>query len=81
MSVMKKVVGGAHNLIIFLCLVAALLVALAAPGTVLVLKLLVPEWFSVAVVVIAVVPTHKDTWIPQFAPSLSVFSPRPPPIQ
>jgi hypothetical protein len=76
-----KAAGSAHNLIIFLSVAAALLVALAAPGAVLVLKLLVPEWFFVALVVIAVVPTRKDTWIPQVAPSLSVFSPRPPPIQ
>ena len=76
-----KAGGCAHNLIIFLSVGAALLVAVAAPGAVLVLKLLVPEWFFVALVVIAVVPTRKDTWIPQVAPSLSVFSPRPPPIQ
>jgi hypothetical protein len=76
-----KAAGSAHNLIIFLSVAATLLVALAAPGAVLVLKLLVPEWFFVALVVIAVVPTRKDTWIPQVAPSLSVFSPRPPPIQ
>jgi len=43
-----KAGGSAHNLIIFLSLAAALLVALAAPGAVLVLKLLVPEWFFVA---------------------------------
>jgi hypothetical protein len=78
---LMKAAGSAHNLIIFLSVAAALLVALAAPGAVLVLKLLVPEWFFVALVVIAVVPTRKDTWIPQVAPSLSVFSPRPPPIQ
>jgi hypothetical protein len=76
-----KAAGSAHNLIIFLSVAAALLVAVAAPGAVLVLKLLVPGWFFVALVVIAVVPTRKDTWIPQVAPSLSVFSPRPPPIQ
>jgi hypothetical protein len=78
---LMKAAGSAHNLIIFLSVAATLLVALAAPGAVLVLKLLVPEWFFVALVVIAVVPTRKDTWIPQVAPSLSVFSPRPPPIQ
>jgi hypothetical protein len=78
---MKKVGGGAHNLTIFLCLAAALLVALAPPVAALVLRLLVPEWFFVALVVIAVVPTRQDTYIPQLVPSLSVFSPRPPPIQ
>jgi hypothetical protein len=78
---MKKAVGGAHNLIIFVCLAAASLVALAAPVAALVLKLLVPGWFFVALVVIAVVPTRQDTCIPQLALSLSVFSPRPPPIQ
>jgi hypothetical protein len=78
---MKKAVDGAHNLIIFLCVAAALFVALAAPGAALVLKLLVPEWFFFAFVVVAVAPTRKDSWIPQLAPSLSVFSPRPPPIQ
>lgn len=78
---LMKAAGSAHNLIIFLSVAATLLVALAAPGAVLVLKLLVPEWFFVALVVIAVVPTRKDTWIPQVAPSLSVFSPQPPPIQ
>ncbi|HSY30838.1 MAG TPA: hypothetical protein VLA42_02515 [Verrucomicrobiae bacterium] len=78
---MKKAVGGAHNLIIFLCLAAALLFALAPTVAALVLKLLVPEWFVVALVVIAVVPTRKDTCIPQLGSSLSVFSPRPPPIQ
>jgi hypothetical protein len=81
MSLMKKAVGGAHNLIIFLCLAAALLFALAPTVAALVLKLLVPEWFVVALVVIAVVPTRKDTCIPQLGSSLSVFSPRPPPIQ
>ncbi len=81
MGVMKKAVGGAHNLIIFLCLAAALLAAIATPVVALVFKLLVAEWFFVALVVIAVVPARKDTWIPQLAPSLSVFSPRPPPIQ
>ena len=69
----------AHNLIIFLSVAAALLVALAAPGAVPVLKLLVPEWFFVELVLIAVVPTRKDICIAQLAPSLSVFSPRPPP--
>jgi hypothetical protein len=78
---LMKAASGARNLIIFLCLAAALLVALASPGTALVLKLLVPEWFFFALVVIAVFPTRKDTWIPQLAPSLSVFSPRPPPIR
>jgi hypothetical protein len=77
---MKKAVTSAHNLLIFLCVAAALLVALA-PSLALALKLLVPEWFFVALVVIALVPTQKDTWIPQLAPTLSVFSPRPPPIQ
>jgi hypothetical protein len=78
---LMKAAGGAHNLMIFLSLATALLVALAAPGAVLVLKLLVPEWFFVALIVIAVVPTRQDTCIPQLAPSLSVFSPRPPPLQ
>jgi hypothetical protein len=78
---LMKAGGSAHNLVIFLSLAAALLVALAAPGAVLVLKLLVPEWFFVALVVIAVAPKRKDTCIPQLAPSLSVFSPRPPPIR
>ena len=76
-----KAVGGAHNLIIFLCLAAALLAALAAPVTALVSKLLVPEWFLVALVVISVILSRKDTWIPQLVPALFVFSPRPPPIQ
>jgi len=79
MSLMNKAVAGAYNLIIGVA--AALLVALASPGAALVLKLLVPEWFFVALVVVAVVPTRKNIWIPQLAPSLSVFSPRPPPIQ
>jgi hypothetical protein len=78
---MKQAVDGSLNLVSFLCVVAALFVALASPGAALVLKLLVPEWFFVALVVVAVVSTRKDIWIPQFAPSLSVFSPRPPPIQ
>jgi hypothetical protein len=77
---MKKAVTRAHNLLIFLCVAAALLVALA-PTVAFVLKLLVPEWFFVSLVAISVVPTQKDTWIPQLAPSLSVFSPRSPPIQ
>jgi hypothetical protein len=75
-----KAVGSAHNLVIFLCVAAVLFVALA-PGAALVLNLPVPEWYFLALVVIAVVSTRKDTWIPQLAPSLSVFSPRPPPIQ
>ena len=78
---MKRAVVSAFNLALILCLAAALFVALAAPVAALVLKLLVPEWFFLALVVVAVVPTRKDTWIPQLAPSLSVFSPRPPPIQ
>jgi len=78
---MKEVVGSAHNLIIFLCLAAALLGALATPVATLVLELLVPEWFLFAFVVVAVISSRKDTWIPQLAPALSVFSPRPPPIQ
>lgn len=77
---MKKAVDGALNLVSFF-VVAALFVALASPGAALTLKLLVPEWFFVALIVVAVVPTRKDIWIPQLAPSLSVFSPRPPPIQ
>lgn len=81
MGVMKKVADSAHNLIIFLGLAAALLAAIAAPVAALVFKFLVAEWFFVALVVIAVVPARKDTWISQLAPSLSVFSPRPPPIQ
>jgi hypothetical protein len=81
MSLMNKAVASAYNLIIILGVAAALLVALASPGAALVLKLLVPEWFFAALVVVAVVPTRKNIWIPQLAPSLSVFSPRPPPIQ
>jgi hypothetical protein len=76
-----KAAGSAHDLIIFLRVAAALLVALGVSGAALVLKLLVPEWFFFAPVVIAVVATRKDTWIPQLAPSLSVFPPRPPPLQ
>jgi hypothetical protein len=78
---MKRAVVSAFNLAVILCVAAALFVALAAPVAALVLKLLVPEWFFLALVVVAVDPTRKDTWIPQLAPSLSVFSPRPPPIQ
>ena len=81
MSLMKRAVVSAYNLAVILCVAAALLAALASPFPVLVLKLLVPEWFVVALVVIAVVPTRKDTCIPQLGSSLSVFSPRPPPIQ
>jgi hypothetical protein len=76
-----KAAGSAHNLIIFLCLAAALLVALAAPGAALVLRLLVPEWYFLGLVVVALISTQKDTWIPQLAPWLFVFSPRPPPIR
>jgi hypothetical protein len=78
---MKKAVTSADNLLIFLCVAAALLVALGSPVAALVLRLLVPAWFFVALVVVAVVPTGKDTWIPQLAPPLAVFSPRPPPKQ
>jgi hypothetical protein len=78
---MKKVVTSADNLLIFFCVVAALLIALESPVAALVLRLLVPAWFFVALVAVAVVPTRKDTWIPQLAPSLAVFSPRPPPKQ
>ena len=81
MSFMKKAVGGACHLILFLWVSAAVCVALASPVAALVLELLVPEWLFVALVVAAIVPTRKDSWIPQLAPSLSVFSPRPPPIQ
>jgi hypothetical protein len=78
---MKKAVAGVHNFVSFLCVAAASLGAWASPVASLVLKLLVPEWFFVALVVVAVVATRKNIWIPQLAPSLSVFSPRPPPIQ
>ena len=78
---LMKAAGSAHNLIIFLSLATALLVALAAPGAALVLKLLVPEWLFLGLVVVAVVAIRKDIWIPQVTPSLSVFSPRLPPIQ
>jgi hypothetical protein len=78
---LMKAIGSARDLIIFLCVAAALLVVVGASGVALVLKLLVPEWFFFALVIVAVVPTRKDTWIPRLAPSLSVFSPRPPPIQ
>jgi hypothetical protein len=81
MSFMRKAVGNACHLILFLWASAAVCVALASPVAALVLKLLVPEWLFVALVVVAVVATPQDTWIPQLAPSLSVFSPRPPPIQ
>ena len=81
MSFMKKAVGKAYHLIIFLWVSAAVCVALASTVAALILKLLVPEWLFVALVVVAVVPTPKVSWIPQLAPSLSVFSPRPPPIQ
>lgn len=81
MSFMKKAVVSACHLIFFVWAAAALLVALASPVAALILKLLVPEWFVFALVIVAVVPTRKDTWIPRLAPSLSVFSPRPPPIQ
>jgi len=78
---MKKALTSAHNLLIFLCVAAALLVALGSPVAALVLRLLVPAWLFVALVVVAVVPTRKDPWIPQLVQSLSVFSPRLPPIQ
>jgi len=81
MSFMKKAVGNAYHLIIFLWMSVAVCVALASPVAALVLKLLVPAWFFVALVVVAIVSTSKGSWIPQLAPSLSVFSPRPPPIQ
>jgi hypothetical protein len=81
MSFMKKAVGKAYHLIIFLWVSTAVCVSLASPIAALVLKLLVPEWLFVALVVVAIVSTRKDGWIPQIAPSLSVFSPRPPPIQ
>jgi hypothetical protein len=74
-------VDGAHNLITFLRGVAAWFAALASPVAALVLKLLVPEWFFLALVVVAVVSTRNDSWIPQLASALSVFSARPPPIQ
>jgi hypothetical protein len=80
MSFMKKAVVSACHLIFFVW-AAALLVALASPVAALILKLLVPEWFFFALVIVAAVPTRKDTWVPRLAPSLSVFSPRPPPIQ
>jgi len=80
MSFMKKAVGSACHLILFLWVSATVCVALASPAA-LVLKLLVPEWLFVALVVVAVVSTREASWIPQLAPSLSVFSPRPPPIQ
>lgn len=80
-GLMKRAVVSAFNLAVILCVAAALVVALAAPVAVLVFKLLVPEWFFLALVVVAVALTQKDTWIPRLAPSLSVFSPRPPPIQ
>jgi hypothetical protein len=76
---LMKAAGSAPDLIIFLCVAAALLVVVGASGAALVLKLLVPEWFFLALVVIAEFPTRKDIWISQLAPSLSVFSPRPPP--
>jgi hypothetical protein len=78
---MKKAVSSAHNLLIFLCVAAGLLVALGSPVVALVLRLLVPAWFFVALIVVALVPARKDTWNRQLAPSLAVFSPRPPPKQ
>ena len=78
---LMKAPGSARDLMIILCVAAALLIALSSPGAALVLKLLVSEWFFLGLVVVAVVSTQKDTWVPQLAPSLSVFSPRPPPIQ
>ena len=78
---MKKAVTSAHNLLIFWCVAAALLVALGSPVAALVLRLLIPAWFFVALVVVAVVLLGKESWIPQLVPSLAIFSPRPPPIQ
>ena len=80
MSFMKKAIVSACYLIIFLWVATGLFVALASPVAALVLKLLVPEWLFVALIVIAIVPTRQDTWIPQLVSSLSLFSPRPPPI-
>jgi hypothetical protein len=81
MNFVKKAVDIGHSLVIFLCIAASLLIALSSPVAALVLKLLVPEWLFVALVVVAVVATRKDIWISQVVPTLSVFSPRPPPIQ
>jgi len=78
---LMKAAGSARDLIIFLCVAATLLVALGASARALVLKLLVLEWFFVALVVVAVVLLGKESWIPQLLPSLAIFSPRPPPIQ
>lgn len=81
MSFMKKAFDIADSLVNFLCIAACLLIALSSPVAALILKLLVPEWLIVALVVVAVIATRKDSWIPQVAPALSGFSPRPPPIQ
>jgi hypothetical protein len=78
---MKKTVDIAHSLVIFLCMAASLLIALCSPVAAFVFKLLVPEWLIVAFVVVAVVATRQGIWIPQVAPTLAAFSPRPPPIQ
>jgi hypothetical protein len=81
MSLMKRAVVSASNLADILWVAVGLFVALACPVAALVFKLLVPEWIFFALVVVAIVRAQKDTWIPQLAPSLSVFSPRPHPIR
>ena len=69
------------RLAIFLCVAIAVLVAAMQPALGLVFAFLIPFWFFLAYVVIALlscVPTvHKALPFP----TLPVFSPRPPPVR
>lgn len=76
-----KTTYSAPRLVALLCVAMVLLASLAQPTFGLLILFLIPFWFFLAVVVSVPVPVVPDVCLPLSFPSLSVFSPRPPPVR
>ena len=68
------------RLAILVCLAALLIAALPQVAFGLVLALLVPFWFFIAVITAVLSPVIDELFETRPFPCLPVFSPRPPPI-
>jgi|HubBroStandDraft_6_1064221.scaffolds.fasta_scaffold00692_11 hypothetical protein len=81
MKTQMKNIRSGRQLLVFLCLAVALLVAVTPPVFGLLFLFLTPVWFFFAEVVSAPAPKADEICRVLPFPELLVFSPRPPPIQ
>lgn len=75
-----KVVRQTLRLVVFVCLAAVLIAAIAQTVVGLALAFLVPVWFFFTAVTSFPVPVVNEGCDIRPFPSVPVFSPRPPPI-